>query len=127
MSSSPQRRTTEIVILTLPGSGAYLSILRITTAGLAARLGFDLDAVEDLRVAVDEACTLLLDEPAAEITCRFYPDIDGLGIELEAPRSGGRQRWVGTFAWQLLSSLAQDVTVLDAPDSVTITLRKSFV
>ncbi len=116
----------ETVILTLPGSGAYLAILRTTTAGLAARLGFDLDAIEDLRIAVDEACTLLLDQPAAEITCRFYPDTDGIAIELEAPNTGGRQRWADTFAWQLLSSLAQDVAVVETSDTVAITLRKNF-
>jgi serine/threonine-protein kinase RsbW len=126
MSSSPKTRTAETVVLTLPGSGAYLGILRTTTAGLAARLGFGLDAVEDLRVAVDEACNLLLNEPAAQITCRFYPDVEGVAIDLEAPHSGGRQRWADTFAWQLLSSLAQDVAVVETSDTVTITLRKNF-
>ena len=35
-------------------------MLRTATAGLAARLDFTLDEIEDLRIAVDEACALLL-------------------------------------------------------------------
>ena len=40
----------------MPAEGAYLSVLRTATAGLAARLDFTLDEIEDLRIAVDEAC-----------------------------------------------------------------------
>ena len=40
----------------MPADGAYLSVLRTATAGLAARLDFTLDEIEDLRIAVDEAC-----------------------------------------------------------------------
>ena len=54
----------DVVELRLPADGAYLSVLRTATAGLAARLDFTLDEIEDLRIAVDEACALLL--PDAE-------------------------------------------------------------
>jgi serine/threonine-protein kinase RsbW len=50
----------DVVELRLPADGAYLSVLRTATAGLAARLDFTLDEIEDLRIAVDEACALLL-------------------------------------------------------------------
>jgi len=43
------------VTIRLPADGAYLSVLRTATAGLAARLHFTLDEIEDLRIAVDEA------------------------------------------------------------------------
>jgi serine/threonine-protein kinase RsbW len=46
----------DLVVLTVPADGAYLSVLRTATAGLAARLHFTLDEIEDLRIAVDEAC-----------------------------------------------------------------------
>ena len=50
--------------LRLPADSAYLSVLRTATAGLAARLDFTLDEIEDLRIAVDEACAMLLPRPA---------------------------------------------------------------
>ena len=49
------------VTVRMPADGAYLSVLRTATAGLAARLDFTLDDIEDLRIAVDEACAMLLE------------------------------------------------------------------
>ena len=48
------------MLLTVPADGGYLGVLRTATAGLAARLHFALDEIEDLRIAVDEACAMLL-------------------------------------------------------------------
>ena len=48
------------VELRLPADSAYLAVLRTATAGLAARINFTLDDIEDLRIAVDEACAILL-------------------------------------------------------------------
>ena len=50
----------DVVLLTVPADGTYLAVLRTATAGLAARLHFALDEIEDLRIAVDEACAMLL-------------------------------------------------------------------
>src|SRR6266516_508606 len=52
--------TQDHVTVCMPAEGAYLSVLRTATAGLAARLDFTLDEIEDLRIAVDEACAMLL-------------------------------------------------------------------
>ena len=51
-------------------------VLRTTTAGLAARLDFTLDDIEDLRMAVGEACALVLPEAndGTDLTCRFHLD-----------------------------------------------------
>ena len=60
-------RPQDQVTVRMPADGAYLSVLRTATAGLAARLDFTLDEIEDLRIAVDEACAMLLSQaiPAA--------------------------------------------------------------
>ena len=48
------------VRLVVPASPEYLRLVRLTAAGLASRLGFTFDEVEDLRIAVDELCFQLL-------------------------------------------------------------------
>lgn len=62
-----QLRTGGDVRLVVPASPEYLRLVRLTAAGLASRLGFTFDEVEDLRIAVDELCFHLLGEadPAA--------------------------------------------------------------
>jgi len=62
------------VELRLPADSAYVSVLRTTTAGLAARLDFPIDDIEDLRIAVGEASAMVLPEADAEsdLVCRFF-------------------------------------------------------
>src|SRR5918996_5960951 len=51
---------TSTVPLETPASGAYLSVVRAAATGLAAQLQFTYEEIDDLRIAVDEACTQLL-------------------------------------------------------------------
>src|ERR1051325_8351220 len=48
------------VQLVVPAAPEYLRLARMTAAGLASRLGFTYDDVEDLRIAVDELCFVLV-------------------------------------------------------------------
>jgi serine/threonine-protein kinase RsbW len=50
------REDEEEVRLAVPATPEFLRLARITAAGLASRLGFTLDEVEDLRLAIDELC-----------------------------------------------------------------------
>ena len=62
------------VELRIPADSAFLSVLRTATAGLAARLDFTLDDIEDLRIAVDEACAIVLPQatPGSDLSCAFF-------------------------------------------------------
>jgi serine/threonine-protein kinase RsbW len=111
----------------LPADGAYLSILRTATAGLAARLDFTLDEIEDLRIAVDEACAMLLGHTVAgaELACGFELTGDAMEVSVTVPTTDGTLPRQGTFAWTVLSTLADDVSASADHDlRVTITLRK---
>ena len=119
----------DIVELQLPADGAYLSVLRTATAGLAARLDFTLDEIEDLRIAVDEACALLLVDspPEAELTCRFSLSPDALLITVSAPSRTGKLPRRHTFAWTVLTELAGEVdaTITDGKVSINLLKRRS--
>lgn len=116
------------VELKVPATSAYLAVLRTAAAGLAARLDFTLDDIEDLRIAVDEACALLLPlaDEDAQLTCRFVLDGPTLQVAVSVP-SEGPEPQPGSFAWTVLSALAGDVEATSANGAVTITLRKSRV
>jgi serine/threonine-protein kinase RsbW len=117
----------DVVELRLPADGAYLSVLRTATAGLAARLDFTLDEIEDLRIAVDEACALLLPDavPGAAMTCLFSLSDRSLAVTVRVPSQTGRVPKRNTFAWTVLTALAGDVeTDVAADGTVSVTLLK---
>jgi serine/threonine-protein kinase RsbW len=123
----PAAKPRDVVVITLPADSAYLSVLRTATAGLAARLDFTIDEIEDLRIAVDEACAMLLPQaqPNAEISCEFSLDDNSIGVDVSVLTVDGQQPSRDTFAWTVLSALAGDVDSSADPDRrVTITLRK---
>jgi serine/threonine-protein kinase RsbW len=127
VESAPATTPRDLVVITLPADSAYLSVLRTATAGLASRLDFTIDEIEDLRIAVDEACAMLLPQavPGAEITCAFELDDRTIGVSVSVPTIDGQQPSRDTFAWTVLSALAGDVdSSTDASRRVTITLRK---
>jgi serine/threonine-protein kinase RsbW len=117
----------DVVELRLPADGAYLSVLRTATAGLAARLDFTLDEIEDLRIAVDEACALLLPDavPGAMMTCSFSLSDRSLAVTVRVPSRTGRVPKRNTFAWTVLTALAGDVdTDVSSDGTVSVTLLK---
>src|SRR6202023_1942715 len=103
--------TQDHVTVCMPAEGAYLSVLRTATAGLAARLDFTLDEIEDLRIAVDEACAMLLAEavPGTDLECEFELTGDAMRIAVSVLTVSGTEPSRDTFAWTVLSSLAGDV------------------
>lgn len=117
----------DVVTVRLPADSAYLSVLRTATAGLAARLDFNLDEIEDLRIAIDEACAMLLAQavPGTDLTCEFELTDDAMSISVSVLTVDGLEPSRDTFAWTVLSSLAGDVDAeVGADDRVTIVMNK---
>jgi serine/threonine-protein kinase RsbW len=121
------REARDRVRVCMPAEGAYLSVLRTATAGLAARLDFTLDEIEDLRIAVDEACAMLLSQaiPGTNLECDFELDVDSMTITVSVVAAQPCTPARDTFAWTVLSALAGDVDAkLEPDDRVAIVLRK---
>jgi serine/threonine-protein kinase RsbW len=119
--------TRDQVTLRMPADGAYLSVLRTATAGLAARLDFTLDDIEDLRMAVNEACAMLLSQaiPGSSLECTFTLGPDDLTIAVLVPCLNPRPPSGDTFAWTVLSALAGTVEAQVGPgDKLGVVMRK---
>jgi serine/threonine-protein kinase RsbW len=117
----------DAVEIRLPADSAYLSVLRTATAGLAARLNFTLDEIEDLRIAVDEACAMLLPHSivGAQLTCWFRLSVETLEVTVTIATSDGELPQKDTFSWTVLTALAGDVETGSNEDrEVWIRLRK---
>ena len=121
------RETADYVHVRMPAESAYLSVLRTATAGLAARLDFTLDEIEDLRIAVDEACAMLLAQaiPGTDLECGFDLGDGQMAITVTVTAAQSRVPARDSFAWTVLSALAGSVDSRLGPgDRVAIVLVK---
>lgn len=77
--------TGAVIRLVIPADARFLRIARLTAAAIASDLGFSLDAIEDLRIAVDEACAAVITDasPESELSLVYLPAIDGRSIAVE--------------------------------------------
>lgn len=127
-SRSAASQSRDHVAVKMPADGAYLSVLRTATAGLAARLDFTLDEIEDMRIAVDEACAMVLSQaiPGSSLECAFSLGQDEMTVSVSVRCLAPRVPAGDTFAWTVLSALAGSVDAQVGPgDLLTIVLRKS--
>jgi serine/threonine-protein kinase RsbW len=104
----PQAHSRADVELRLPADGVYVSVVRTTTAGLAARLDFLLDDIEDLPIAVGEACAMVLPEADADsdLVCSYYLSPGTLTVRVAVTASNPSGPEYDSFAWQVLSTMA---------------------
>jgi serine/threonine-protein kinase RsbW len=114
------------VELRIPADSAYLAVLRTATAGLAARLDFTLDDIEDLRIAVDEACAMVLPQARAnsDLTCSFDLAPTRLTVAVTAECDTPRPPDLDGFAWTVLSALTSEVRAEVDGDRLTVTLAR---
>ncbi|MCB0895997.1 MAG: anti-sigma factor [Nocardioides sp.] len=118
----PDRRAD--VELRLPADSAFASVLRTTTAGLAARLDFPIDDIEDLRIAVGEASAMVLPEaaPGSDLTCRFFMAHAALTVSVAVDVDHDVTPDFDSFAWQVLTTLATHATSDNGSGAFVITL-----
>jgi serine/threonine-protein kinase RsbW len=121
------REVPDYVRVKMPAESAYLSVLRTAAAGLAARLDFTLDEIEDLRIAIDEACALLLKQaiPGTDLECVFELGASLVTITVSVTAAEAALPTRDTFAWTVLEALAGTVdSRIDGHDRVSIVLAK---
>lgn len=83
-------RAPEVVEVTIPPKPEFVSVARLTAATVAARQSFTYDEIEDLKIAVSEACTALMvsGTDRAPLTIRLTPGAQALEIEIETGGPG---------------------------------------
>jgi serine/threonine-protein kinase RsbW len=79
-----------VVELTIPGKPEYVGVARLAILGVASRMRFSYDEVEDIRLAVGEACTTAIERAngagsVSPIRVRCVIDPSKLLVEVTDP------------------------------------------
>jgi serine/threonine-protein kinase RsbW len=113
--------TPAIVRVSIPAAPEWVGVARLAAAGIASRLNFSIEDIEDLKLAVAEACTCCIQTPGGDeirLACELYADRititvqrDAVGIKTGARRSAEEALsefdGLGVF---LIRALMDDVT-----------------
>ncbi len=117
--------TSRDVRLVVPASAEYLRLVRLTAAGLASRMGFTFDEVEDLRIAVDELCFLLVGDSELDRTMELRYSSGDEAITIEGyTRLGGPPPEPNDLSEQILSALVDEHEVIGHGDEIRFRLLK---
>ncbi len=107
-------RSVELIVAAAPES---LAVLRTLVAAVAAFEDFDLDAIADIRLAVDEACTGLIRAavPGSRLRVVVGQADDAVVIRASAPCVADDSRGDAvvkpdSFSWHVLNSLTDEVS-----------------
>ena len=109
----------ETVAITVPASPAYIAVVRLVAAGLASRLGFTIDEIEDLKIGVDELSAYLTGAQGREGSIEVRFNIEGERIEIQGTGNLAPGQKVRTdlteFSRMILSTVADEAS-LQQPD-----------
>jgi len=127
----------DTVDLTIPPKAEYLSVARLAAAAVAARQAFTYDEIEDLKIAVSEACSVLITSRGRArhpITMHFIPEKGALAVWIEtagsefdlntltsARRKTADERALGIF---LMQCLVDEVRRVEDDGNVSLRLLK---
>ncbi len=114
--------------MVIPATPSYLQVLRLVAAGLASRLSFTIDEIEDLKIAVDELSAYLTGTQGREGSLEISFEVEGPAITITGTGSfvpGDRVRTDLTeFSKMILETVADSATLELAGDVPTFTLVK---
>jgi serine/threonine-protein kinase RsbW len=111
----------------LPANRSQLFVLRSLVATIALREDFDLDEVDDVKLAVDEMCSVLVTRAGAAgmLCCQFESSPGAVSVVATVGTDNNSPIAQDTFGWRVLATLADDVTTWNTPGHLHIRMTRS--
>ncbi|MBI3947678.1 MAG: ATP-binding protein [Armatimonadetes bacterium] len=116
----------DVVELRIPRKPEYVGVARLAVSGIASRMDFSYDEVEDIKLAVGEACTSVIHETAPEhvalpivVRCESAPDeirIDVVNIRPAPRKTPPREAADAPISQLLMEVLMDEVEVRENED-----------
>ena len=100
------------VTLSFRATTANVALARTMAAAMAARAHLTIDQIEDVRLAIDEAVSQLVNDcdEQTHVHCDFTETAGTLVIQTKATTRSGQPPATDTFSWLVLAALVDEVT-----------------
>jgi hypothetical protein len=114
------------VRLAVPARPEFLGLVRVTAAGLASRLGFTFDQVEDLRLAIDEISFGMTGSKGRDgvLEVRFFLSPEGLAVRGEGHFSAPGHAQLSELSEVILDALVDEHSMSDGATGPRFVLVK---
>lgn len=82
-------KSTDTVSVCIPLKAEYVGIARLTASGIASKAGFDIDTIEDIKVALSEVLGKIIEKHTLteRLNIDFVYQSDGIRININIPDS----------------------------------------
>jgi serine/threonine-protein kinase RsbW len=105
----------DIIKVRIPAAPEFVHVVRLVAAGLASRIGFTIDDIEDLKIAVDELTSYLTGPHGREGTLEIKFSVTDDRIEISGLGEISGDAKVRTelteFSRQILSTVADEAAL----------------
>ena len=81
----------DVIRMSIPAKPDYILAVRLAVSAVAERMGFDIDDIEDLKVASAEGCIMLLSYRPESVEIDMTVKEDGLEMDISAEAPKGRE------------------------------------
>ena len=122
-------RELDVVTGQVPARREYVAAVRSMATAVGAAHELSVDAIEDLQIAVDEACTLLLEIAIGQpLEVRFELNHDHLAVSASVPADNIATIDHDSLAWTVLHAVTTDLdaSVVGNCASITFTKAREF-
>jgi len=128
-----------IIKITLPTDPKLISVIRMTASSIANHIGFNIEEIEDVKIAVSEACTNVIKySNVDEFDLLFLSGEDYIEVQVEDLGEGcdptqikeplfEGERACGGLGIYIIKTLMDEVEVLSKKDNGTIIYMKKII
>lgn len=129
MENPPMTEVRGDIVLSFPAHTTNLRIARLTASSVATDVGFGLEDTEDLRVAVTELCSALLDDQEtpdddARLELRYRTEDGSVVVEGRRGAMPGPIPELDPIARELLNVTTDEHRLSAADEEWTFSVRK---
>ncbi|WP_024833093.1 ATP-binding protein [Ruminiclostridium josui] len=117
------------VVLVLPAKSEYVSTARLTASSVSTRAGFNIDEIEDIKVAVSEVCNIILSRAEKNISqYRISFDISTDNIKITFTAENGtldcfEQSIENEYGLYIMKALMDSVELCNENHSIVMTKK----